>query len=114
MGAFLLYIFIPPLVNQARYLSKIDYTKVIGSIEEPIHDWENWLIDKGLMPAKKSVPLVKKDSTASNLIFEKSYPADSLLPSQPGNIVITVKLDATDLEQNKAPLKQKIRISLKN
>ena len=104
MGAFLLYIFIPPLVNQARYLSKIDYTKVIGSIEEPIHDWENWLIDKGLMPAKKSVPLVKKDSTASNLIFVKSYPADSLPPSQPGNIVITVKLDATDLEQNKAPI----------
>ena len=103
MGAFLLYIFIPPLVNQARYLSKIDYNKVIGSIEEPIHDWENWLIDKGLMPAKKAIPTVKKDSTATNLIFEKSYPADSLLPSQPGNIVITVKLDASDLKQNQSP-----------
>ncbi|MBK9688977.1 MAG: AI-2E family transporter [Saprospiraceae bacterium] len=97
IGGLLLYIFIPPLVNQARYLSRIDYSKVIGGVEQPIHDWENWLIDKGLMPKKKSVPIAKKDSLNNNFIFEQTYPADSLLPNQPGNIVITVKLDASDL-----------------
>ncbi|MBK7790437.1 MAG: AI-2E family transporter [Saprospiraceae bacterium] len=97
IGGLLLYIFIPPLVNQARYLSRIDYSKVIGGVEQPIHDWENWLIDKGLMPKKKSVPVAKKDSLNNNFIFEQTYPADSLLPNQPGNIVITVKLDASDL-----------------
>ena len=97
IGGLLLYIFIPPLVNQARYLSRIDYTKVIGGVEQPIHDWENWLIDKGLMPKKKSAPVAKKDSLNNNFIFEHTYPADSLLPNQPGNIVITVKLDASDL-----------------
>ena len=97
IGGLLLYIFIPPLVNQARYLSRIDYSKVIGGVEQPIHDWENWLIDKGLMPKKKSVPVAKKDSLNNNFIFEQTYPVDSLLPNQPGNIVITVKLDASDL-----------------
>ncbi|MBK7010389.1 MAG: AI-2E family transporter [Saprospiraceae bacterium] len=97
IGGSLSYIFIPPLVNQARYLSRIDYSKVIGGVEQPIHDWENWLIDKGLMPKKKSVPVAKKDSLNNNFIFEQTYPADSLLPNQPGNIVITVKLDASDL-----------------
>lgn len=101
IGAFLLYLFIPPLVNQARYLSRIDYNKVLGSVEQPIHDWENWLIDKGLMPAKKDKPSPRQDSIPQNLIFEKVYPADSLLPNQPGNILITVKLDASDLN-NKA------------
>ncbi|MBK8698673.1 MAG: AI-2E family transporter [Saprospiraceae bacterium] len=99
IGGLLLYIFIPPLVNQARYLSTIDYNKVITSIEEPLNDWENWLIDKGLMPKNKDTRLATSEAPEKPFIFEKVYPADSLLQLKPkeGNIVITLRLDASDL-----------------
>ena len=45
----LVYTFIPPLVNQIDNLSKVDYTKVVDALHEPIRDWENWLISKKLM-----------------------------------------------------------------
>ncbi|MBK8079241.1 MAG: AI-2E family transporter [Saprospiraceae bacterium] len=39
----LMWIFIPPLINQARNLANTDYTSVINSLEEPVKDWKNWL-----------------------------------------------------------------------
>ena len=48
--AFLLgYIFVPSLLTQARNLASADYNQVIENLEEPINDWENWLIDRGLI-----------------------------------------------------------------
>lgn len=46
----LIWIFIPPLVNQTRNLAGIDYNRLINSLEEPINDWNTWLIDRGLLP----------------------------------------------------------------
>lgn len=45
----LIWIFVPPLVSQVENLSKVDYTKVVSALEEPIKDWKNWLIDRKLM-----------------------------------------------------------------
>lgn len=45
------WIFIPPLVNQIENLSKVDYNKVVTALEEPIRDWEKWLVNKKLMIA---------------------------------------------------------------
>ncbi len=45
----LVYIFIPPLLQQARNLAGLDYNKVLSSLEEPINDWENFLVNKGLI-----------------------------------------------------------------
>ena len=45
----LMWIFIPPLINQARNLANTDYTSVINSLEEPVKDWKNWLIEKRLL-----------------------------------------------------------------
>lgn len=45
----LVYTFIPPLVNQIDNLSKVDYTKVVDALREPIRDWEDWLVSKKLM-----------------------------------------------------------------
>lgn len=47
----LVWIFIPPLVNQIENLSKVDYNKVVTALEEPIRDWEKWLINKKLIIA---------------------------------------------------------------
>lgn len=45
----LVWIFVPPLVNQVENLSKVDYNKVVLALEEPIKDWEEWLVKKKLM-----------------------------------------------------------------
>ncbi len=52
----LIWVFIPPLVNQTRNLAGIDYNKLINSLEEPINDWNQWLIDKGLLPQDTIIP----------------------------------------------------------
>jgi predicted PurR-regulated permease PerM len=45
----MVYTFIPPLVNQIDNLSKVDYNKVVAALEEPIEDWEKWLVKKKLV-----------------------------------------------------------------
>ena len=45
----IVYLFIPPIVQQARNLTKVDYAKVINSFEEPINDWNQWLIKRGIL-----------------------------------------------------------------
>ncbi|MBK9734971.1 MAG: AI-2E family transporter [Saprospiraceae bacterium] len=46
---FIIWMFVPPLVNQIENLSKVDYQKVVTSLEEPIKDWEKWLVNKKLL-----------------------------------------------------------------
>jgi predicted PurR-regulated permease PerM len=43
------WLFIPPIVQQARNLAGIDYTSMIQSLEEPINDWQDWLVEKNLL-----------------------------------------------------------------
>lgn len=52
LAGLLIYVFIPPLVQQARNLASIDYNQVINSLEEPISDWENVLESYGLLDPK--------------------------------------------------------------
>jgi len=49
----ILYLFIPPIVQQARNLARVDYAKVINSFEEPINDWNEWLIKRGILEENK-------------------------------------------------------------
>lgn len=51
----LVWIFVPPLVNQVENLSKVDYNRVVVALEEPIKDWEKWLVDKKLMIQQDSI-----------------------------------------------------------
>ncbi len=45
----LVWLFIPPIAQQARNFASIDYEQVLGSLEEPLNDWNEWLIDKGIL-----------------------------------------------------------------
>jgi predicted PurR-regulated permease PerM len=70
-GFALVWFVIPPLVSQIQNLNKVDFNKVITSLEEPIKDWENWLVDKSLMiPAKE--PSKSQDGDLVN-VNEKIY-----------------------------------------
>ena len=45
----LISLFVPTIVQQARNLAGIDYNALATSLEEPINDWNTWLVDKGLI-----------------------------------------------------------------
>lgn len=105
----LLYIFVPPLVTQVKNLSGIDYQSVLNSVEQPISDWENWLIDKNLITPKdiaNSQEVLTKE--ADNYIYNQKITVDSLVSPYDStvmkNINLYVKIDASDLIQTKQEL----------
>ena len=45
----LVWLVIPPIIQQTRNFSSIDYEEVLLSLEEPLNDWNDWLVDKGIL-----------------------------------------------------------------
>jgi len=58
IGGILLWIFIPPLLQQARNISNIDYGKAINAIEEPMNDWQAMLEKRGFI--KTIEPIIEE------------------------------------------------------
>jgi predicted PurR-regulated permease PerM len=82
LGMFLLvYVFVPPLVTQARNLAGVDYENVIKGLEEPIKDWELWLIEKGIIDdtseSSNDIGLIKKEQEP--VTISRSIRLDSIL-----------------------------------
>lgn len=61
--ALLVWAFLPPLVNQVENLAKVDYSKAFTALEEPIKDWEKWLVRKKLMIATDSLDVNLENSS---------------------------------------------------
>ena len=53
-GLFL-YLFVPVLTQQGRNLARVDYAALMQSLEEPIDNFNDWLIDKGLSDGEKVI-----------------------------------------------------------
>ena len=109
----LVWIFIPPLVNQIENLSKVDYNKVVTALEEPIKDWEKWLINKKLMIASDTLtqrtPTLYPDTARSfsHVVTLDSTLADwDSLSGQPIKIIINLDNNITksssELSENTA------------
>lgn len=45
----LIWLFVPPVVQQARNFAKLDYSRIAHNLEEPIDDWKLWLERKGII-----------------------------------------------------------------
>ena len=45
----LLSLFIPPVVQQAREFTSVGYDQLVVGLEEPLDDWNNWLIENGIL-----------------------------------------------------------------
>lgn len=60
----LVWLVVPPIVQQARNFTSIDYEKVLESLEEPINDWNDWLVDKGIL--QESAPPVLTEQIAES------------------------------------------------
>ncbi len=52
--ALLVWIFVPPIIEQAQRLSNVDYTKIERAIEQPTKQFSNWLQQYGIIPPNKS------------------------------------------------------------
>lgn len=101
IGLLLLWIFIPPLLQQARNISNIDYAKAIKAIEEPIQDWQNMLEERGLI---SKVEAVEVDSMAS-IIKPKFAEAevmhlDSILRNDSILSGVTIVVNVNDIQSN--------------
>ncbi|HMS69245.1 MAG TPA: AI-2E family transporter [Saprospiraceae bacterium] len=108
----ILYIFIPPLVNQAKYLSSIDYQKVVNSLEEPLEDWENWLANKGLLSKRQDTEFIANPANDGEYIFNENVVLDSLVRTMDSSVVthvsINLKIDASDLNYQRQNINQNI------
>ncbi len=54
LGAALIGLFAPLVLEQARNLSKVDYSEVIATLEVPMNQLNNWLVDIGLVDPEQS------------------------------------------------------------
>ena len=61
----ILWLFIPPILQQARQFASIDYESMATSLEEPIEDWNEWLIDKGIL-AEADNGMVQEEENGLN------------------------------------------------
>jgi predicted PurR-regulated permease PerM len=97
-----LYLFIPSLVTQAKNLSNVDYNKVVHTVEEPLEDWENWLVDKGLLkPSESTIDSSDTIQKQSEPLFDQTIVLDSMLnpidSTYLTHVAINVKIDASEL-----------------
>lgn len=97
------WMFIPPIVQQARNFATIDYDQLATSFEEPLEDWNQWLIDKGLLPQEKE-PVIEETITNDGHLEDQLAKVDSVYTTADGkNITLIVNVhDNNNSEQQDA------------
>lgn len=97
-------IIIPPLLQQARNLASVDYNQVIKNLEEPINDWNDWLIRRGLLEQADTTIVQPIDlNEKEEDIITKVIRIDSLYLSadstnQVPEIAVVIQLEQPDPE----------------
>lgn len=77
----LIWLVVPPIVQQARNFTSIDYEKVLMSLEEPINDWNDWLIEKGILTESTSKDQQRQlDKAEHDQHLVEVISIDTLLP----------------------------------
>jgi len=95
---------IPPLLQQARNLAGVDYEEVISNLEEPINDWNQWLIKRGLMePVDSSLVMGSNDQKKADNLVTKVIRLDSLIQpsdslSNNPEIAVVIQIDNSMLD----------------
>jgi len=99
----LVWLVIPPIIQQTRNFSSIDYEKVLDALEEPLNDWNDWLIDKGILQESVAANLDVAGDSAEDTHMVEVISIDSILHNndttrQQVNIVLHVdnKIDHSD------------------
>jgi len=87
----LFYLFIPPIVQQTQKFGSIDYNQLAKSFEEPLDDWNTWLIEKGILPSiEDTIPV---EVTEDGHVEEQIARVDSAYTTVNGqNITLIVNV----------------------
>lgn len=105
---FILWIFIPPLLQQAKNLTTVDYNKMIKGLEQPMNDWNSWLVERGLMEDKNSriEELFEEPSLDKKpLLTTKMVSLDSLLNDSTrvgNNLALVINIDNESIYQQQS------------
>ena len=98
----IIYAFIPPIIQQARNFSSIDYNKVFQAVEEPLEDWNDWLVEKGILEEQEVAVASSLDTLdVSDKSIVEIVKIDSLINSQDSsrnNITIVVQISNPSVE----------------
>ncbi len=109
ISTLLLWMFIPPLLEQARNISNIDYGKAIKALEEPINDWQSMLVERGLysQPEKTnadSIPIVDLKPTPEPEFIQ----IDTIVRNDSIPTAVTIVLNLNDLKGEKEETNEQI------
>ena len=78
--SLMVWLFVPTLIQQARNLAGVDYTEIAKSLEEPLDDWNQWLVKKGFM--ESNLPIEEE----SNSIEDVSIALEDQITTQLVNV----------------------------
>ena len=95
----LIWVFVPPIVQQTRNLAGIDYASLVKSLEEPINSLNNILVEKGLMEGdiiEKTTAVISKDSSETTIETP---------------IIDTLKIDSTKILELEIPKEKQKTVS---
>ena len=65
--SLLFYMFVPVMIKQGRELARVDYISLVGALEEPIDNVNDWLVKRGFIEGELSEHAIETDSTTSSL-----------------------------------------------
>lgn len=102
--AMVFWMFIPPIVQQTRKFATIDYSQLANSFEEPLQDWNKWLVDKGLLPADEP-ELSEEYISQDGHIQDQLSKIDSIYTTADGkNITLVVNVHNKNEDENLSDL----------
>lgn len=97
--SLLFYLFVPVIFQQARELARVDYTALLGALEEPLDHVNDWLVERGFIAGELSGHLYQHHGVDSVSTLTTAPPVDSLqapIAEAPAPIVqtTTIHLDS--------------------
>lgn len=94
--SLLFYIFVPVMVKQGRELARVDYTALLGALEEPIEHVNDWLVGHGFIEGEISTPITASDSTTlnSNRTMDSTVVQSSIPQISSLNNTTSINLDS--------------------
>lgn len=80
--SLLFYMFVPVMIKQGRELARVDYISLVGALEEPIDNVNDWLVKRGFIEGELSEHVIETDSITNSINITK-------VPTNQGNAPLT-------------------------
>lgn len=88
-----IWLVIPPIVQQTRNLANIDYESIMKNLEEPLQDWNDWLVNRGFLEGQNSTESAQDEG---NTLQNSTYDIVKVDTVHGSNITIFIDLERHD------------------